>query len=86
MSANKKFIILPYSGERVEDDRLMIKNAIKIEMDDVYKFLDYVDILEKIATAVKKKDNSKLQKLINKLDNFITPFIHEQDLEKKDQY
>ena len=84
MSANKKFIILPYTGDRVEDDRLMVKNAIKIGMDDIYKFLDYVDILEKIASAVKKKDNSKLQKLINKLDNFITPFIDEQDLEKRD--
>ena len=61
----------------------MVKNAIKIGLDDIYKFLDYVDILEKIAKAAKKGDHSKLQKLINKLDDFITPFIDEQDLEKK---
>ena len=82
----KKFIILPYDSEKkLIDRRDDIKNPKEIDMDDIYKFLDYVYEMEGVIEDIRNylPDDVRIQKRLRKLDRIQIPLINEKDLEKK---
>ena len=82
----KRFIILPYDSEKkLIDRRDDIKNPKEIDMDDIYKFLDYVYEMEGAIEDIRNylPDDVRIQKRLRKLDRIQIPLINEKDLEKK---
>ena len=82
----KKFIILPYEGDKkMMDDRSTIKNPKEIGADDIHKFLDYVYEMENVIEDIRNylPDDIRIQKRLKKLDRIQIPLISEKDLEKK---
>ena len=82
----KKFIILPYDSEKkLIDRRDYIKHPKEIDMDDIYKFLDYVYEMESVIEDIRDylPDDVRIQKRLRKLDRIQIPLINEKDLEKK---
>ena len=82
----KKFIILPYDSEKkLIDRRDYIKHPKEIDLDDIYKFLDYVYEMEGVIEDIRNylPDDVRIQKRLRKLDRIQVPLINEKDLEKK---
>ena len=83
---SKRFIILPYDSEKkLIDRREHIKHPKEIDMDDIYKFLDYVYEMESVIEDIRDylPDDVRIQKRLRKLDRIQIPLINEKDLEKK---
>ena len=82
----KRFIILPYDGDKnMMDARTKIKNPKEINADDIHKFLDYVYEMESVIEDIRNylPDDVRIQKRLRKLDRIQIPLINEKDLEKK---
>ena len=82
----KKFIILPYEGDKkMMDNRSTIKNPKEIGADDIHKFLDYVYEMESVIEDIRNylPDDVRIQKRLRKLDRIHIPLINEKGLEKK---
>ena len=82
----KRFIILPYDGDKnMMDARTQIQNPKEINADDIHRFLDYVYEMESVIEDIRNylPDDVRVQKRLRKLDRIQIPLINEKDLEKK---
>jgi len=71
MSANKfKYVVLPYDGEfeKLVEVRVTVPQD-KMQYEYMYRFLDYVYLLEEVAVCVRNEEHEKAKEKLEDLKN-----------------
>ena len=84
MLSDRRFIIFPYDSKL--DGIMNEKKTRKINFDDIYSFLAYVEALEEFVLKTKDylESDTEIQKLAAKLEKQRVTVINELDFSEKE--